>query len=641
LFGSERMVYHCGSSVVSHRDSNLSDHSLFSPLLIITLLAVLVPLVVRRVKVVPIVVGEILAGMVLGKSGFGVVQPSPTLNFLAQFGFVFLMFLSGLEMSFSTLFPDSTDGNSRSRHPLPLALACFALTLAMAMAFSFGGYAAGLPENPALMGLILSTTSLGIVVPILKERGMSTTHYGESLFLAALVSDFATLLLLSLTVGILSRGFTLDLLLFLVLIGAFLGASKLSKWADSSRMLNRVAAELSHATSQIRVRGAVALMVAWVVLAESFGVEIILGAFLAGAIMSASSQGKETVLREKLDAIGYGFFIPVFFIHVGTEFDLGALISSRTAMLLAPAMIAVAYVVKLVPALLFRRMFTWRESIAAGVLLSSRLSLIIAAAAIAVDLGVISSAVNSAVILVAIVTCTLSPIIFSQMLPPPETARREGVVLLGTEQLAVLLGQRLRKDGERVTFIGRDQDQLERLKDLGFTSIIGNPDDEAVLSRSNLETARALIAVSTAPDLLLSVCRFASERCGVPVVIARADDPELVRALQEMNVRVVQPALAISLAFEAGLQFPAAFELLLDKQDDFEMVDVPLSNRALEGKALRKVRLPGNALVVGIQRQGEVVVPHGDTVLRARDTLLLVGSAESIRQARSWLAAEG
>jgi Trk K+ transport system NAD-binding subunit len=427
----------------------------------------------------------------------------------------------------------------------------------------------------------------------------------------------------------------------MVLLAAFAVAAKLGQRAGRSGGLNRVLEELSHATSQIKVRGAFAMMVIWVVLAEMMGVELILGAFLAGAILSVSSRDSESQLREKLDAIGYGFFIPIFFITVGAQFDVGALLGSRSALLLVPVLIVSAYAVKVLPALFFRSLFTWREVFGAGVLLSSRLSLIIAASAIALDLELITSAVNSAVILVAVVTCTFSPILFSKILPPTRAKRREGVVILGTDQLAALLGQRLRKRGERVTFIGRDQEQLELLRGRGFEGIMGNPDDPDVLHAAGLEKARALIALTNAPDVVVSVCRTAVQRYEVPAVIARVDDPQRAAELAAMDVRVVQPGMAVALALEGALHFPAAFGMLEDQDDDVEMGDVILRNGSIAGNPLRRIRLPGNALVVGVRRRGEVMVPHGDTVVRLDDTLVLVGSRDGLEEAQRELGGFG
>lgn len=617
-------------------------HSAFLSLLLITLLAVLVPVVLNHLHVVrlPLVVGEILAGIFIGQSGFNLVHRTPTLDFLAEFGFTFLMFLSGLEVSFGMLQHSLRDGRKRLRAsgPIPLAILNFALTLALATAIGFVLKHFGMARNGILMGLILSTTSLGIVVPILKERGMNATPYGQLLLVSSLLSDFATLLLLSITITVLSHGFSFEILFFLVLLAAFLAAARLGQWAKRIPGLLRMIEELSHATGQLRVRGAFALLVILVALAQALGVEIILGAFLAGAITSLLGGDDKTPLREKLDAIGYGFFVPIFFISVGANFDLGALLSSNSALLLVPILIAAAYLVKFLPAFVFLPANGWRKTLAAGALLSSRLSLIIAASAIALDLKLVSPATNSAIILLAIVTCTLSPILFNKILPSQGgTVRRGSVLILGTGQLAMLLGQRLKQAGEDVILIGRDQEQLRHLSTIGLRSAPGDPSDPEVLRKADIADARGLIAVTGSPELNLTVCKIAREEFNVPVIIARAEDPTIIARLTRLDVKVVQPAMAVALALEGALHFPAAFGIMMNQDDNVSMVDVPLRNDELTGRPLRRIKLPGDALVVGVQRAGEVLVPHGDTVLRRRDTLVLVGNPEALRAARRQL----
>ncbi|HEY1015779.1 MAG TPA: cation:proton antiporter, partial [Herpetosiphonaceae bacterium] len=375
-------------------------HSPYLPLLLITLLAAIVPVLTRlfRWLRLPIVVGEILAGIAIGQSGLNLVQPTPALEFLSEFGFTFLMFLSGLEVDLHALrrMGGTTEQASRWRGPLPLALTSFAITIGLASLVGWGLVAAGLARNAILMGLILSTTSLGIVLPILKERALTATGYGQFLLVAALVSDFATLLLLSVVMAILSQGLTLDLLLVMVLLVMFVAVARVMGRATRHPLLTRVTEELSHATAQIQLRGVFALLVLWAVLAEALGVEVILGAFLAGVLVSLTNPGHSSPLREKLDAIGYGFLIPIFFISVGARFDLRSLLDSPQALLLVPVLLLAAYGVKLLPALLYRARFSWRESLAAGFLLSSRLSLIVAASAIALERQLISPATNSA-----------------------------------------------------------------------------------------------------------------------------------------------------------------------------------------------------------------------------------------------------
>ncbi len=613
----------------------------FLPLLLITGLALVVPVLTSRFRVVrlPIVVGEIIAGIIIGRSGLNLVHPSETLTFLAEFGFTFLMFLSGLEINFGALRSATLSAaagekkQARWKEPISLALLSFTGTLVLAMLVGVGLTQAGLARSPILMGLILSTTSLGIVVPILKERGLTSTPYGQILLITALIADFATLLLLSIVIAAISRGISLDLLLFLVLLLAFLAAARISQWVSRVPLIQRIFEELSHATAQIHVRGAFALMVIWVVLAGALGVEVILGAFLAGAVLGISSGSGKEDLREKLDAIGYGFFIPIFFINVGANFDLRALLASPAALLLLPVLIVAAYAVKFIPALLFRVRLPWRETLAAGMLLSSRLSLIIAASAIALEIGMITSATNSAVILVAVLTCTLSPLLFSRILPPEPTKRREGVIVLGTDQLARLLGQRLRQNGETLRFVGNDQENLAYLEEHGFQAVRGSPVDPATLEAAGIETARALVGVTALKSALIDASRMAVERYQVPVVIARTDDPPTAQELQALGVRVVQSSMAMVFAMEVALKYPTAFSMLVNKDDDVDVIDIRLENPSLVGRPLRHVRLPGDTLVIGIQREGEIIVPHGDTRLNHGDNLLLLGSGQCLQEA--------
>ena len=304
-------------------------------LLLITGLAAFVPLLLSRLPRLhlPIVVGEILAGIIVGHSGLNLIESGPALDFLAEFGFAYLMFLSGLEMEFSLLRPQPNAQRRRSllANPLGLGLATLTVTMIAGLLVSQGLAQLGLIRSPLMMALIFSTTSLGIVVPVLKEHGLTGTRYGQTLLVSALVADFITLLLITVVAAASSRGLTLHPLLVLFLLAAFAATAWLSQRAAGLPGLHRVLEELSHATAQIRVRGALALMVAFIALADWLGTEVILGSFLAGAIIALLAERKGSSLHLKLDAIGFGFFIPIFFIMVGVRFELPALLSSTRA----------------------------------------------------------------------------------------------------------------------------------------------------------------------------------------------------------------------------------------------------------------------------------------------------------------------
>jgi CPA2 family monovalent cation:H+ antiporter-2 len=612
----------------------------FLSLLLITGLAAFVPLLASRFRRlhIPIVVGEILVGIIVGRSGLNLIEPSPALDFLATFGFTYLMFLSGLEVDFAAILNLKT-GASRQRlgNPLSLGLLVFAITVGGGLAVALGLAWASLIQNPLIMALILSTTSLGIVVPVLKERALTGTTYGQSLLVSALVADFATLLLISFAVAAISRGLTLDLLLVLLLLGAFATLARMGQLAARVPGLRRAVEELSHTTAQIQVRGAFALMVAFIVLAEGLGTEIILGAFLAGAIISLLAKREGSHLHIKMEAIGFGFFVPIFFVMVGVSFDLPALLSSSRALLLVPLLLGVAYVIKILAALPYRVNFSWRETLAAGALLSSRLSLIIAAAAIALDLEIINQATNSAIILVAIVSCTLSPVLFNRLLPPKSAPIREGIILAGLDELSILLAGRLRQAGEPVILVGLDQGRVYETKRRDLPVIEGSPSDPSVLERAGAASAAAVVALTTRDEINLAACRLAGETFGVPHRVALISDPNIAAQMNAHGTRVVQPQMATALALEGALHFPAAFDMLANHSDGVEIREGVLNNPPLDGRSLRRIQLPGNVLILGLRRGDDVLIPHGDTVLRQGDVLMLVGHPGELHQAMAWL----
>ncbi|MGD8475214.1 MAG: cation:proton antiporter, partial [Anaerolineae bacterium] len=212
------------------------SHS-FVPLLIVVLLGVLVPLLLSRLKRlrVPVVVGEILAGIIVGDSGLKLVGHDPILEVLSLLGFAYLMFLSGLEVDFDAVLPKSgfwgSSRRERLSNPLTLGLLTFFMTLLLGLLAGWGLSLVDASDDPWLMALILSTTSLGLVMPVLKERDLTSRPYGQALLVAAVIADFATMLLVSVYVVLRTEGLSLDVLLVLLLFIAFVAAYRVVRLA--------------------------------------------------------------------------------------------------------------------------------------------------------------------------------------------------------------------------------------------------------------------------------------------------------------------------------------------------------------------------------------------------------------------------
>jgi len=608
----------------------------FLSLLIVILLAAAVPMITTQMKRIriPIVVGEITAGIIVGKSGLNLVSDDPWLALLSTLGFSYLMFLSGLEIDFSALIgrrgQPLPNGRSRLRSPTTLAFISFLFTLAAALVLSTGLYKADLVRDPILMALILSTTSLGIVVPTLKERRELRTRYGQTLLVAALLADFATMLLISIYVIFHTNGLTPEMLAVLILLGAFFTVYRIILIAQRHSPLEEAYRRVSSAVSHLQARGAFAMGLAFIALAEQLGVEVILGAFLGGALIALLSNGDEgeSSLREQLDVMGYGFFIPIFFIMVGVQFDLRALLSSSQTMLLAPLLIAMAYAIKLIPSLIFRLTYGWRQTLGAGLLLSSRLSLIIAAAAIGLDLGAIDPAVNSAIILLAIVTCTISPSLFNRIVPPQPPPREQQIVVVGGNREALLLVKRLAEADDPVILAlppgTSPPDQVPQ----GVTTASLNEISPAALRAIGAHQAKTLVALLEDDAANLRLCQIAKTTFGIRNVVARVLDSANVEAYAAIGAHPVTTTDSEVTVLENLASHPNVFTLLAEGKAGQEVVEVEMTNPALDGVPLHMLRLPGHALIMVIQRGGRLIVPWRETRLALHDVVSVLASPD-------------
>jgi len=486
--------------------------------------------------------------------------------------------------------------------------------------------------------LILSTTSLGVVVPVLKERELINKSYGQYLLVASSIADFASLILLTIFIAVLSSGLTLDLLLIPALLLIFILVARLSLRASRGSRLQQVLDNLSSATSQIRIRGAFALMVAWVVLAEAFGVEVILGAFLAGAIASLISGKQDETSKDKLDAIGYGFFIPIFFIMVGVRFNLQAVFASTAGLILLFWLIVIAFIVKIVPALLLRFQFNWRQSISGGMLLSSRLSLIIAASSIALGMGLISETVNSDIILLAIITCTVAPFLFNRIYPRDEQNTRKGIIIAGQDQLTEYLIEKLKPGNEPIYVICQDHSRVGALRNLGAGIVDRCDDFDHALEEAGAGQARVLIDLTANSDETREICQLGKQKYDIPLIVSRISDVDLIPDLKKLGIMVVQPELATAMALEGAIRYPTAFDVLIHQAEDIDVTEIRVSNPQFTGRRLGEIRLPGDVLILSLKRENTVMIPHGETVLQPNDRLGLIGSPHAIEEASARLA---
>jgi Kef-type K+ transport system membrane component KefB len=351
----------------------------------------------------PSVVLEIVAGIVIGPSVLGWVEVDQAIEVVALIGLAFVLFLAGLEIEFDRL---------RGR-VLRLTAIGFAVSFAIAVALSLGLEAAGLVQTPLLVAIVLCATSLGVIVPVLKDAGEISSTFGQLVVAAASIADFGAIILLSLFFsGEGGAGSTLLLLGGLALLAVVVLVTL--RGAGRSRRVSMDLRRLQDTTAQIRVRGALVLFVGFAAIAEELGLEVILGAFIAGAVISVADRDEAMThpdFRRKLEAIGFGFFIPVFFVTSGVRFDLEALTAQASNLVMVPIFLAALVAVRGLPALLYRRTVGARQATVAGVLQATSLPFIVAATAIGVELGLMDAAESAALVGAGLLSVLLFPLL--------------------------------------------------------------------------------------------------------------------------------------------------------------------------------------------------------------------------------------
>ena len=377
----------------------------FTNLLIVVAAGLLAPLALGffpRFRL-PAIVLEIVLGIVIGPSGLGWVEPDLPVSILSLVGLVFLLFLSGLEIDV---------GRLRGRI-LKLTSLGFGVSFAIAIVVGLSLNAGGFVKSPLFVAIVLVATSLGVIVPVLKDSGNISTGFGQLVIAAASIADFGAIILLSLFFsgsGSTSTTGTLILLgvfgLVVLLVGLAIAG------VEHSVSLARVLQRLQDTTAQIRVRAAFLLLIGFTALAEKVGLETILGAFAAGALLSLIDRDEEMThpqFRLKLEAVGFGVSIPIFFVTSGLRFDLTALFASASTVARVPLFLLAIYLARGLPALVYVRLLGRSRSVIAGVLQSTSLPFIVAATQIGLQLGVVNRASAAGLVAAGLMSVVISP----------------------------------------------------------------------------------------------------------------------------------------------------------------------------------------------------------------------------------------
>ncbi|HEY4549383.1 MAG TPA: monovalent cation:proton antiporter family protein [Bacillus sp. (in: firmicutes)] len=611
------------------------EHGLsVTSLLIVILVAFLTPIILHKFKlnIIPVVVAEIIMGLIIGKSGFNLVETDMWLETLSSLGFIFLMFLSGLEIDFKAF----SGSNKRGKLPngklepntFVVAMIIFAGVFIVSLVLSYLFVVAGFVSNAFLMTLIISTISLGVVVPTLKEAHLMKTAIGQIILLVAVIADLVTMILLAVFVSLQEGGGNTWLLLILFAAGVLIYF--LSKQFKNLTFLESMAT----GTIQIGTRGVFTLIILLVAISETVGAENILGAFLAGVLVSLLSPNPELI--HKLDSFGYGFLIPIFFVMIGVDLDIWTLFGEPRLILLIPLLLIALLISKLVPVYVLKIWYDNKTVVASGVLLTTTLSLVIAAATIGERIGVITKEMGGMFILVAVITSVFTPIVFKKLFPMgTQQMKKVKIAFIGANQYTLPVYRELKSGLYEPTIYHTKQEKSEQQITESIFEIVDLTDfSEASLNGTDVDEADVVV-ISTGKEEVNAKLGMALKEKGVDRVICRVESPKLEANLKENEIEIFSTLRSTNTLLRAVIESPHVINILTNQESS--LYEIHLLNRKFERMTLREFPFTGDVIFVRIFRGKDSIVPHGETELHLFDRLIVTGTKEYVEELKQEL----
>lgn len=376
----------------------------YGGLLVVAVAAFVAPLAAGLIprRLVPPVVLEVIAGIVIGPQVLDLVHAAGAVDVLYLLGLGFLLFLAGQDVR-----PERFRGPA-----FRLSALAFAITVALAFALAAALRPIASGADLRLLALALTASSVGVLVPVLRDAGEIETDFGQLVVISGSVGEFGALLLLTILFSAQPEP-TLVQVAYVVAMGVAAFALALGlKRLWHTAWLRRVFLSSDESTSQLRVRGAFVVLLLFAGLAHRFGADALLGAFIAGIVLTISDQDdrpNQEAYWGKLQAIGYGFLVPVFFVVTGVQMDVRSLASDPASLALVPLLLVAVCLARGLPALIFRGQLGTRPAVAAGLLQATTLTFPVVVASVGLDLRLIDRATATALIGAALVSVLVFP----------------------------------------------------------------------------------------------------------------------------------------------------------------------------------------------------------------------------------------
>ncbi|NRN76628.1 monovalent cation:proton antiporter family protein [Lactobacillus helveticus] len=606
-------------------------------LFLVVLLALVIPIFMARFQIsnVPTAVAEIIVGIVMGSSGFNLITSTHDLTFLSNLGVILLMFLSGMEIDFDLLQrknnPKGKSQAGKTVDPLKTAITAFIGIVVMAFVLAYILWLTGLFSEVMLAAIILMTVALGVVIATLKEKDILGRPIGQTILLTAVLGEVIPLLLLTIYASV-NGGNAEQLWLIILLFAAAIFLLRRFKqpylWF----------AKITKATTQLDIRLAFFLIFALVTVAERVGAENILGAFLAGMVMKLLEPSEAT--KDKLTSIGYGFFIPIFFIMTGVGLNLRSLFAHPSSLMLLPVLVIFLFIAKAPVVLTYMRYFQKKNAFAGGFLTATTITIVLPTLQVARKLHAITSTQSDAFILAAVIVCILSPIVFnSNFVLLPEDKIKEKVAIVGANAVTVPVAHDLHANWYSVKMFTDKKNQYKtydsRVENLTFLPNL----DEETLEKGGVFDGDIVVAANRADEDNIKIARMAKEK-GLNRVIARLSevDSKTLTEFNEKGIEVFNSTNVHAALMRAMIESPTVYRIMTDTKNI--LYSVKVKNTHYTDRQLMDLEFIDQITVSRIKRGDEWLIPRGATEIEPGDILVFSGEFKVADRVRDLLSKE-
>jgi Trk K+ transport system NAD-binding subunit len=294
-----------------------------------------------------------------------------------------------------------------------------------------------------------------------------------------------------------------------------------------------------------------------------------------------------------------------------------------------PALLIILFAIKLIPSMMWVRLFGFRRSIAGGFLVSSRLSLIIAASAIGLDMGVVTPGINAAFILMAIATCLLSPVIFN-ILNPRGILDGQKTIIVGGSSTGVLLSRRLHAHDKSSIIIEKDPKRFKAIQEKGLNVVLGDGTKEEIYRQLKLSAANYIILETGSDETNLQIAHLLREQFLHENIIARTKLKSIENKLNLMNVDTVDERRVLATTLENLILRPNTYHDLVESFDNYIIEEIMITNDEIDGKQIKDIPFQYNAILMMIKSGNELKIPHGDTYLKKGDIIHIFGTPSAL-----------